>query len=39
MRSLHTEEIENNFSGNTGTIIWNPDDYFPGNEIPQNERL
>jgi hypothetical protein len=26
-------------TGNTETIIWNPDDYFPGNETPTNERL
>lgn len=26
-------------TGDTETIIWNPDDYFPGNETPTNERL
>ncbi len=26
-------------TGNTETIIWNPDDYYPGDETPTNERL
>ena len=26
-------------TGNTETTIWNPDDYYPGDETPTNERL
>ena len=25
--------------GDTITTIWNPDDYYPGDETPTNERL
>ena len=33
------KKVEKSLTGNTETIIWNPDDYYPGNETPTNERL